>query len=1032
MSMKLFDDKTAYPEDLWGAVVAFGVAALVFYRHMAPSVMLDGSGIFVTAAYQLGVPHPTGHGLWVLLGYLWSHVIVPFGNPAWRIGTMSVFTGGLLVGMVAYLMIRSTRILLQAMSAARGDARPPVMGAEVCETEWKEPRDLIQQRWIATCVGLSMALLFGFTNGVWYWAGRPEQWIQNTFAFFLVTFCFFHWIVRPERKRVLYVTLFFFGACASDHQTVFVLAGALMVGIFASCAGRSRLARVQAQERAQLAGWRGLLAGFVDFWEVLSMALLCAAAGFLLFAWLRSAGGFSLALLTKQSDGKTAIGLLAAGVMLLAATRWFAQGSVMRVLQGSCSLLTGLSFLFLIPLFASTNPPINWGYASTRDGFLHLITRGQYGQIQQANLLDRFFYQQIWVYFKDFGKAYSWWLMAGCMVAACAFVRLIAWRRCDSRQTTLSWLSFVWVAFAATSIGVVWLLNPQLDRQEREIVSPFLAPASGFCVMLVGYGLAWAVWLLVCSWKRTPLLVLQAGCVALLALPLITYCGNRSGCAQEKDDFGYQFGYRMFHPGGGYPDMEKDAVLYGGTDPGRFVPTYMIFCESRVKPQDRYHDKNLPGDGGPFDRSDVYIITQNALADNTYMCYIRDHYDLSRPTNNVTMLQRARGRDHTYPVEPIRIPTLEDSTKAFQQFVDDWKAGRAPPGAEIKMEGGRVQVTGVQAVMGINGILAKWIFDWNKTNHAFYVEESYVIPWMYPYLRPAGVIMKIENEPLPAPQQDRKLWDEIVARDKAYWDNLTRDFTNREEFARNKDAQRSFSKLRSAIAGLYLWRGMLPEAEYAFRQSLQLCPNSPEGCFRLADLFMNQHRFDDARALMLAYLKFDEYNRNVKGFITQIDNMARDDKRRVELLGKVTKGATHDEVFELIQIYTRMNMQGEMAVLARHLIDDKDVSPKILQQIAQLCGDTHRLDLALDAWNQYLVRMPQDSRGWIELGWTQILLNQTDDACTSWHKAVALGGDDVREKLRKDERFSWLWSQQNVSQSFRDLVAAHPVGARGE
>ena len=61
--------------------------------------------------------------------------------------------------------------------------------------------------------------------------------------------------------------------------------------------------------------------------------------------------------------------------------------------------------------------------------------------------------------------------------------------------------------------------------------------------------------------------------------------------------------------------------------------------------------------------------------------------------------------------------------------------------------------------MAINGILAKWIFDWNKEKHAFYVEESYVIPWwMYPYLRPAGVIMKIEREQWPSPQQDRKLW----------------------------------------------------------------------------------------------------------------------------------------------------------------------------------------------------------------------------------------------------------------------------------
>ncbi len=29
-----------------------------------------------------------------------------------------------------------------------------------------------------------------------------------------------------------------------------------------------------------------------------------------------------------------------------------------------------------------------------------------------------------------------------------------------------------------------------------------------------------------------------------------------------------------------YPEMTRDAVLFGGTDPGRFCPTYMIFAES--------------------------------------------------------------------------------------------------------------------------------------------------------------------------------------------------------------------------------------------------------------------------------------------------------------------------------------------------------------------------------------------------------------------------------------------------------------------
>src|SRR5262245_66621583 len=66
--------------------------------------------------------------------------------------------------------------------------------------------------------------------------------------------------------------------------------------------------------------------------------------------------------------------------------------------------------------------------------------------------------------------------------------------------------------------------------------------------------------------------------------------------------------------------MTKDAVLFGGTDPGRFCPTYMIFCESFTP------HKCQPAEDQKFDRRDVYIITQNALADGTYLEYIRSQY----------------------------------------------------------------------------------------------------------------------------------------------------------------------------------------------------------------------------------------------------------------------------------------------------------------------------------------------------------------------------------------------------------------------
>ena len=1205
-------------EDWWAAAATFVFSTLVFLKHMAPEVTLQDSGELVTGAFNFGVPHPPGYPLWALLGFIWSHVFVPFGNPAWRIGTMSVFTGGLTVGIMTLMMTRSTRVLLHSLP----------WGAVI------EERLL---HWIALMVGVSTALLFGFNRGVWLWASVSEMRVLNAFSFVLIACTFFAWLIQPQRKGFLYATLLIFGLSMTNHQTVGVMALALVAGTLAEGLERFFHRHDTIPEADRPDNLSLLMTSLTTFWELTVAVLFSLAAVFLLFAWLRSPnmgplfekeslgpdiwrtvvllglgvagvlgmlkGGIeswarkliALAVcvalvafywqgandpMVKSANSQGALVLtwclLAAGAIVLGVGSEFGWIKPRQALIYTGLFLCGCAFYLYMPIASATNPPMNWGYAATKEGFLHAITRGQYEKLQMADPFGSVFGIQMWIFVRGVMNQYSWplcvfglitlalatvWLIKrmieecentwivyvwmAVMPMAAAFVTILrrvvlglpadtatwmdnatwantwlpaliwggalatvlcmlvaAWRYW--RWPGRSWLIFVWAAFLASSIGLILIINPKLDKQEQEITIKFFAPAHGFYAMLVGYGIAmlfaFALWLrtrlprlldylvwaasvalaavpvcltivrtrgmdaflpanmatchelfnfslglqtqrtllivsgvalaaIAALWrlKRRPRLLVRVACFSLLALPLIPYAVNWKLCALQTHDFGYQFGYRMFYPGGGYPEMDKDAVLYGGTDPGRFVPTYMIFCESRVKPQDRFQSPYLlPKDGfkegRAFDRSDVYIITQNALADNTYMSYIRDHYDLSRPTNNATMLQRALGRDHTFPVEPIRIPTADDSTKAFQQFVEDWKAGRAPPGADIQIENGRVQVTGVQAVMAINGILAKWIFDWNKEKHSFYVEESYVIPWMYPYLRPAGVIMKIDKEQLPSPQQNPKLWQDIVAKDKAYWDALTREFTNREEFVRNKDAQKSFSKMRSAIAGLYLWRGMLPEAEYAFRQSLQLCPDSPEGCFRLADLYMNQRRFDDAQKLMMDYLSVDPYNNSVKGFLSQIDSLKKFDERRSALQKKMEHGADINDVMELIAIFGRMNMQAEMTSLSMNVLNNTNVPPACLLQIAQMFGDSRRVDMQQEALRRYLARMPQDARSWIELGWTQVLMGQTSDALVSWRKAVSCGGEAARAALRNDKRFQPLWQQRGLPPQFMELI----------
>ena len=283
------------------------------------------------------------------------------------------------------------------------------------------------------------------------------------------------------------------------------------------------------------------------------------------------------------------------------------------------------------------------------------------------------------------------------------------------------------------------------------------------------------------------------------------------------------------------------SIYFGGTDPGRFIVTAL-------------QKSHL--DGNPF-----FTLTQNALADGSYLDYLRSMYG-----------------------EKIHIPTAGDSQKCFQDYTEDvtrrQQNHQLKPGEDVKVTDGRVQVSGQVAVMEINGLLAKVIFEEN-TNREFFVEESFPLDWMYPHLEPHGLIMKINRQPLP------ELSDEMVRNDGDYWvkymtpmiggwlnhDTPVKEvadfaekvyfkkdlsgFTGDPQFVQNEYSCKMLSKLRSAIAGLYAWRAqhagdagekerMNGAADFAFRQAWALCPYSSEAVFRYVNLLLSENRAADA------------------------------------------------------------------------------------------------------------------------------------------------------------------------------------------
>ncbi len=88
--------------------IAFVVGAIAFalyLRVLAPGLLAGDSGEFQFAAWQLGLAHPTGYPLYLIMGWFWQHALALVGfSPAWALNAFSALTAGVGVGLLYWIM----------------------------------------------------------------------------------------------------------------------------------------------------------------------------------------------------------------------------------------------------------------------------------------------------------------------------------------------------------------------------------------------------------------------------------------------------------------------------------------------------------------------------------------------------------------------------------------------------------------------------------------------------------------------------------------------------------------------------------------------------------------------------------------------------------------------------------------------------------------------------------------------------------------------------------------------------------------
>jgi Tfp pilus assembly protein PilF len=903
-------------------IVASLISFAVYAWSAAPNVTLLDSGEFIVAAQHFGVPHPTGYPLWTFLS--WLFLLLPLGNAAWKVAIFSGLCAAGAVGCCAALL-----------SSAQLWCYGTLLGAKA--------------KILSRIVALSFSLMLAFSISMWSQAVIAEVYALHALLIAIFLMLCYRWLQQPASDRLMLSIFFVLGLSFSNHHLTMTLAPLPYLLIL--------LLRRRA------------------FFDWFFAGVLTALLGYLAFAILSE----------NPAVLRTAIRFFYCVALAFGTFVWLRRGRLRWRLIAFLPIVVAAGLLpyAYMPLASATNPPMNWGYTRDSAGFFFSINRSQYsGSLSEVSVKslgrlmgtpqpdteetrtgaqkqrNRWQTAQLWIgfFWQQLLKAFSIFGLIGYFSSFALVFALSLPKRI--------WIYFLHVAFVLAAFLQPLTANSKIDNADWWTQMPYHTYTNLIFATLAGLGIG----LLISKFSKARAYVFWLA-PGLLALPLFTFAGSKNVASQKDRWFGWMYGHDMLK------DLPAGSVIIGGTDPGRFVPTYMIFGESMQPPR----HKRDPA----FDRRDLYIITQNALGERNYMKYLRDQYTAARPTPS-NAFERWLGRETIYPSRPLILP----NEKEVEDLVNlaaakDLESGDSGDTAELF------------------GTILQWVWEKNRDQHEFFIEESFPIRWTYDYAVPHGLLYKLNRTKLEV------LPKEIVDRDFAFWKEYSGRLLGDPNFKSDFDARRSFSKLRQTIANIYRHRGMSAEAERAYRDALALWPGNAEALVALTSYLWDRGDFEEA---------IDLYNQALADDPNSIDlwRLRLYAEKRKETAGEIqalrellaSQPTSGETLRRLIQLYASVGETNKAEPLLQQAQSRFAEDADMLRFIIRYYEERGELAKTLEP-ARHLTRVESSNvQNYLLLARACFVLNKKSEFYEAAHAAIRLGGPSLRKAFLSDPTFS--------------------------